>query len=64
MPVEPEAWSDGTRSGKEALGVSGGLAPLPVTLPLTRRLRRILRTVVEIPMLAMFDPWGHCQLKR
>jgi hypothetical protein len=64
MPAEPEALSDGTRSGKEALGVSGGLEPLPVALALTSRLRRILRTVVEIPMLAMFDPWRRCQLKR
>jgi hypothetical protein len=64
MPAEPEAWSNGARSGKEVLGVSGGLAPLPVALPLTRRLRRLLRTVVEIPMLAMFDPWRRYQLKR
>ena len=53
MPAEPEVLGDGTRSGKEALGVSGGLEPLHVSLPLTSWLMRILRAVVQIPMLAM-----------
>jgi hypothetical protein len=62
MPARPEVLGDGTRSGKESLGVSGGLEPLHVSLPLTSWLMRILRAVVQIPMLAMFHPWENLAL--
>ena len=62
MPARAEVLGDGTRSGKEALGVSGGLEPLHVSLPLTSWFMRILRTVVQIPMLPVFHPWENLAL--
>jgi len=46
---------DGTIRGEEALGLSGGLKPLHAPLPLARRLMGILRPIVQIAVLAMFD---------
>jgi hypothetical protein len=56
MPAEPEVLSDGTRSGKESLGVSGGLEPLHASLALPGRLVRVLCTVIEVAVLTMFHP--------
>jgi len=57
MPAEPEVLRDGTRSGKEVLDVTRGLASSHVALSLTSRLMRMLRTVVPIPVLAMLNSW-------
>jgi hypothetical protein len=54
MPARSEVLPDGTRGREEALGVAGGLKPLHAPLALTRGLMRILCTVVEISVLAMF----------
>src|SRR5688572_22996877 len=54
MPARTEMLGDRTISGKESLGVCGGLEPVHVSLSLASRLMRILCAVVEIPMLAMF----------
>ena len=43
-----------TRGRKEPLGVSGRLTPLHASLALPGGLRRVLRPIAEIPVLAMF----------
>src|SRR3954451_15899802 len=43
----------------KALGVSRGLEPSHAPLPLTRRLMRVLRPVVQVPMLAVRDAGHH-----
>ena len=54
MPARTEMLGDRAISGKESLGVCGGLEPVQVALSLASRLMRILCAVVEIPVLAMF----------
>jgi hypothetical protein len=46
---------DGPVGGEEALRVARGLEALQAPLPLARRLMRMLRPVVQIAGLAMFD---------
>jgi len=45
---------DGATDREESLGVTRRLEPLHTPLSLTRGLMRILCTVVQIPMLAIF----------
>src|SRR5262245_47461943 len=54
MPTRTEMLGDGTIRREEPLGVARGLEPLHVPLPLAGALMRILRPIVEIPVLAMF----------
>jgi hypothetical protein len=57
MPARTEVLGDRTIGGEEPLGVARGFEPRHAPLALTHGLMRILRTVVQIPMLAMFYPW-------
>ena len=52
MPARTEMLGDGTIGCEETLGVTWGLKPLHVALPLAGGLVRVLRTIVEIPVLA------------
>jgi hypothetical protein len=64
MPARTEVLGDRTIGGKEPLSVAGGLEPLHASLPLTRRLMRILRPIIEIPVLAMFHTRKNLALSR
>jgi hypothetical protein len=54
MASRPEVLGDGTIGRKKALGVTRGLTPLHVSLPLAGRLVGIVCTVIEVPVLAVF----------
>ena len=54
MSVWAEVLRDGPIRSEETLGVAGALKPLHAPLPLTYRLVRVLRAIIEIPVLAMF----------
>src|SRR5581483_4108092 len=56
MPTRTEVLRDGAVSRKKTLSVPGRLEALHAPLPLPSRLMRVLRSIVEIPMLAMFRP--------
>jgi hypothetical protein len=56
MPTRTGMLGDGTISREEPLSVARWFEPLHALLSLTRGLVRILRTVVQIPMLTMFHP--------
>jgi hypothetical protein len=60
--ARPEVLGDGTRSGKESLGVSGGLEPLHVSLPLTGGLVGVHCAIVEMLMLPMCYAWKNFAL--
>jgi hypothetical protein len=62
MPPRTKMLRDGPIGGKEPLGLTRRLKPLHAPLPLPGGLVRILRTVVEIPMLAMLHPWENLAL--
>jgi hypothetical protein len=62
MPSWTKMLGDRTRGGKESLGLAWGLKPLHAPLPLTGGLRGVLRSIVQIPMLAMFYPWENLAL--
>ena len=47
---------------EKPLGVARGLKALHAPLPLAGRLMRVLRTVVEIPVLPMFRAWKNLAL--
>jgi hypothetical protein len=64
MPAEPEALGDGTRSGKESLGVARRLESLHVPLALPGGLVGVLCAIIEIPVLAMFHAWQNLALGR
>ena len=53
MLAEPEVLGNGTIGGKKALGVSGGLEALHVSLPPVGGLVGVLRAIIQIPVLAM-----------
>ena len=57
MPTRTEVLGDGPIGGEEPLGVAGRLKPLHASLALAGGLMRVLCTVIEIAMLAMFHPW-------
>jgi hypothetical protein len=63
MPARAEVLGDGTIGREELLGVSRRLEPLHAPFPLAG-LMRVLRAVVEIPMLAMLHPRQHLLLRR
>ena len=56
MPARSKVLRNRPIRGKEALCMPGRLEPLHAPLPLPCRLMGVLRTVIEIPMLAMFHP--------
>jgi len=51
-----EVGSDNSVHFDKVLGVSRGFEPPHAPLPLTRQLMRVLRAVVQIPMLSMRTP--------
>src|SRR5262249_22071137 len=52
-----EVLRDGTIGSKKTLGLARAFEPLYELLSLAWRLVRVLGTIVEIPILAMFHPW-------
>ena len=48
----------------KSLGVSRGFEPSHSPLPLTRRLMRVLRAVVQVPVLSMSDAGHHNPFRR
>src|SRR5262245_15762731 len=62
MPAEPEVLGDRARSGQEPLDVPRGFKPLHTLLPLAGGLMGVLGAVIEIAVLAMFDPWKNLAL--
>jgi hypothetical protein len=56
MPARSKVLRNRPIRGEEALLMPGRLEPLHAPLPLPCRLMGVLRTVIEIPMLAMFHP--------
>ena len=57
MSAGAEVLRDGPIGGKELLCLIGRLKPLHTPLALPGGLVRVLRPIVEIPVLAMFHPW-------
>jgi hypothetical protein len=55
---------DGSIGGKELMGVARGFEPLPASLPVAGRLRRVLGAGVERSMLPVFHPWKNFSLSR
>ena len=55
MPARAEVLGDGPIGGEEPLRVSWGLEALHAALPLLGRLVGVLRTVVQIAVLAVLD---------
>ena len=56
MPAGTKVLGDGTIRREEALGVSWRFEPLHAPFPLAGGLVRVLRPIVEIPVLAVFYP--------
>jgi hypothetical protein len=56
MPPQTEMLGDRAIGREKALSVAGGLEPLPPALPLPGWLVGVLRTIIQIAMLAMFHP--------
>ena len=57
MTTWAEMLGDGTIGREEPLGVTWGLEPLHAPLPLMGGPVRVLRSIIEIAVLAMFHPW-------
>jgi hypothetical protein len=53
---------DRTVGREEPLGVARGLKALHAPLPLASWLVRILRAIIQIPVLTMFDLWEELAL--
>jgi hypothetical protein len=62
MPTRTKVLRDGPIGGEEALDLAREFEPLHVSLALAGRLVRVFCTVVEIPVLAMFDSWKNLAL--
>jgi hypothetical protein len=56
MPARAEVLRDGTIGRKKPLRLARAFEPLHALLSLAGRLVRVLGTIVEKPMLAMFHP--------
>jgi hypothetical protein len=56
MTTRTEVLSNGAIGCEEPLCLTRRFKPLHSSLPLPGGLMRVLRTIIEIPMLAMFDP--------
>ena len=56
MPPQTEMLGDRAIGREKALSVAGGLEPLQPALPLPGWLVGVLRTIIQIAMLAMFHP--------
>ena len=57
MAARAEMLGNRAVGGEEPLGVARGFEPVQVSFSLTSWLMRILRAVVQIPVLAMFHSW-------
>ena len=62
MPTRTEMLGDGPVGRKEPLRLARGFEPLHAPLPLPGGLVRILRSIIEIAMLAMFHARENCAL--
>jgi hypothetical protein len=56
MSARAEVLGDGTIGREETLGLARGFEPLHTLLPLTGGLVRVLRAIIQRPVLAMFHP--------
>ena len=63
MASRSEVLGNGPIGGEESLGVSRGLKPLQAPLPLASWLVGMLRTVIEVPVLAVRHPRKHLPLR-
>ena len=54
MPARAEVLRNRTIGGEETLSVAGGLTPLHLPLPLAGGLVRVLRAMIQVPMLPRF----------
>jgi hypothetical protein len=61
MSAWTEMLGDRTIGREEALGLAWGLEALHTLLPLVGGLVRVLRPVIQIPMLPMFHPREQCR---
>ena len=64
MAPGPKMRGDGAIRGEATLSVPGRLEPLHASLPLARRLMRVLRAVIEVPVLSMLDTREEFPLRR
>jgi hypothetical protein len=64
MSARAEMLGDRPIGGEKLLGMARRLKPLHAPLALAGGLVRVLCTVVEIPVLAMFHPWQELSLSR
>jgi hypothetical protein len=64
VPAWAEVLQDGTVGGEKPLSVARGLEPLQAPLSLAGRLVGVFRTIIKIPVLAMFHPWKDLALSR
>ena len=62
MTAWAEVLQDGTVGREEPLGMPRGLEPLHASLPLTGGLVGVLRSIIEIAVLAMFYSWENLLL--
>jgi len=62
MPARTEVLQDGAIGREEALGLGWGLETLHAPLSLTGRLVGVLRSIIEIAVLAMFHSWENLAL--
>jgi hypothetical protein len=60
--VEPKVLGDETTRGQEPLGVTRGLEPVQVSLPLAGGLVWVLGAVRERAVLVMIHPWKNLAL--
>ena len=64
MPMRADVLRDRTIGRKKTLRLTRGFEPLHPPLPLPCGLVRVLCTIIEIPMLAMFDSRQNLSLSR
>src|SRR5215471_1734767 len=64
MPSRSKVLSDGAIGRQKPLRMTGGFEPLHAILPVAGGLMGVLRTVIEIPVLAMLYTWQALALRR
>jgi hypothetical protein len=57
-----EVLADGTIRGEKLLGVPSRLNPIHAPLSLANRFMGVFGMTVQVPVLVMFDTWGHLSL--
>jgi hypothetical protein len=62
MVFRPEVLAGGTIRGEKLLGVPSRLNPIHAPLSLANRFMGVFGMTVQVPVLVMFDTWGHLSL--